>query len=190
MKKAIKKIFSFKILKIKNRGKNCFIHPGVTLKNSNNIKLGDNTIIRNGSKIAVQGSLILESNNMINTDCNIFIKSGTMHIGENSYFNNNCTVIGIGDINIEKNVMIGPNCTLISGNHKFKKSKTPYILQGDNEGVINIEENVWIGANSILLPNIRIKRGAVIAAGAVVTRDIPENEVWGGNPAKFIKNVE
>ena len=190
MKKIIKKLFSFKVLKIKERGKNCFIHPMTTLKNSNNIKFGNNIIVRKGCKISVLGSMKLEENNMINTDCNIFIKSGEFYMAENSYLNNNCTVIGIGNIKINKNVMIGPNCNLISGNHKFIKNGIPYIQQGDSEGTICIEENVWIGANSIILPNVSIKRGAVVAAGAVVTKDIPEYEVWGGNPAKFIKSIK
>ena len=130
MKKFIKTILSFKVLRVKNRGKNCFIHPQADLTINNNLYLGDNCIIRKGAKIALDGSMQLEKNNLINTDVNIYIKSGKLYMGENSYFNNNCTVIGIGDITIGKDVMIGPNSVLISGNHNYKDS-IPYIKQGE-----------------------------------------------------------
>lgn len=90
----------------------------------------------------------------------------------------------LNGIEISSNVLIAPDVKIISANHNFlnfeiyEKSKP-----------IKIDENVWIGANSIILPGVKIGKNSIIAAGSIVTRDVDDNSLCAGNPAKFIKKI-
>ena len=89
---------------------------------------------------------------------------------------------------IGSNVMMGPDCMLFTRNHKFSDLTIPMCQQGfsDRKEVV-IEDDVWIGARVIILPGVRVGKGSIIGAGAVVTKDVPPYSIVGGNPAKVIK---
>lgn len=87
-------------------------------------------------------------------------------------------------IKIGKNSLIGTYSYIISANHRFSDVDTPVRLQGYTGGPIDIGEDVWIGCRVVVLPNVSIGDGAVIAAGAVVNKDVPAYEIWGGVPAR------
>ena len=109
-----------------------------------------------------------------------------IYIEDNVSINRNCTFLAHGKIFIGKNTMIGPSVTIITVNHNYQaeglNAQRSHVLSQ-----VRIGENVWIGANSLILPGISIGHNAVVAAGSVVTKDIGESEVCGGNPARFIK---
>lgn len=90
---------------------------------------------------------------------------------------------------IKDDVMIASYVALVGGDHRFDQ---PGILMNrsgrGNLKQIIIEEEAWIGHGSILMAGVRIGRGSIIAAGSVVTKDIPACTIWGGNPARFIRN--
>lgn len=89
---------------------------------------------------------------------------------------------------IGKNVLMGPECIIYTRNHKFENADKRIIDQGYNkEKSVVIGDDVWIGARVIILPGRKIGNGAVIGAASVVTKDIPEYAVVGGNPAKILK---
>lgn len=93
-----------------------------------------------------------------------------------------------GEIAIGSNALIGQRVSLLAANHEID-NKAPYRdLPWDSKrtGVI-LEENVWIGAGVIILPGCTVGRNAVVAAGAVVTKSIPPNQLWTGVPAKLLK---
>ncbi|NPA51298.1 MAG: acyltransferase [Aquificae bacterium] len=90
-------------------------------------------------------------------------------------------------IKIGKNVMTGPYVKIFAFNHGIELSDTPMIEQPVVEKDVIIGNDVWIGAGAIILPGCKIGDGVVIAAGAVVTKDIPSNVIVGGIPAKIIK---
>lgn len=93
-----------------------------------------------------------------------------------------------GKVIIGKNVMMGPDVCIYVRNHAFDRIDIPMNLQGfAPENPVVIEDDVWIGARVIILPGIRIGTGAVIGAGAVVTKDVPDYAVVGGNPARILK---
>ena len=92
-----------------------------------------------------------------------------------------------GEIIIGDHVMIGPNVVMRSSNHRYDDLKKPRQLQGHVPGVIRIEDDVWIGANAVILSGVTIRRGAIIAAGAVVTKDVDSYAIVGGVPARLIK---
>lgn len=106
-------------------------------------------------------------------------------VGKNVTIQQLCTFFDRGGITIGDNVFIGPKVNLITLNHD---------LSPDNRSAtyckeIVIEDNVWIGINSTILSGVTIGKNAVIAAGSVVTKDVPANMIVGGNPARIIKEV-
>ena len=108
-------------------------------------------------------------------------------IGDNSFINHNTDIYGQGGVIIGKYVLIGQNCNIMSVNHAFSSWEKPILLQGITTGPIIIEDDVWIGANVTVLPNVVIKRGAIIGANSVVTKNVEAFSIVGGTPAKLIK---
>ncbi|SFC73713.1 DapH/DapD/GlmU-related protein [Flavobacterium phragmitis] len=106
-------------------------------------------------------------------------------IGKNVFINFDCTFLALGGITIEDDVLIGPKVTLVTENHPLD----PKERKGLTAKPIHIKKNAWIGANATILPGVTIGKNAVVAAGAVVSKDVPDNTIVGGIPAKFIKNV-
>ena len=92
-----------------------------------------------------------------------------------------------GNIEIGQDVIFANHVNILAATHNYHDPDIYIKDQGLRSGSVVIEDNVWIGAQVVILPNVRIGKGAVIGAGSIVTKDIPENEVWAGNPAKFLK---
>ena len=95
-----------------------------------------------------------------------------------------------GDITIGNNVLIGPYTILHSGNHNFKDPNILIKNQGYAFGNIIIEDDVWIAARCTILSGVHIGEGSVIAAGSVITKDIPPYSVVAGVPGKIISKRE
>lgn len=106
-----------------------------------------------------------------------------MNIGQHVFVNHSLTCMAAGGITIDDGVMIGPNVRIVTDNHDFTNRM---VLRCKP---VHICRNVWIGVGAIILPGVTIGENAVIAAGAVVTKDVAPNTIVGGNPAKFIKNL-
>ncbi len=94
-----------------------------------------------------------------------------------------CGVYLWDGITVESNVFIGPNVTFT--NDKYPRTKQPFELQKTL-----IKEGASIGAGSVILGGVTIGKNVMVGAGSVVTKDIPNNELWFGNPAKFVKKIE
>lgn len=92
-----------------------------------------------------------------------------------------------GPVTIGDNVIIGPFFSLHSENHNFSQKSIPIRKQGVSRLGVHISENVWIGAKVTVLDGVSIGSGTIVAAGAVVTRDLPENVIAAGVPAKIIR---
>jgi maltose O-acetyltransferase len=107
-------------------------------------------------------------------------------IGDHSGIGINCVVRRAV---IGKYVMMGPDVVFIDSNHGFQDTDVPMQLQPRLPPVtpITIGDDVWIGTRAILLPGVTVGRGAIIGAGAVVTRDVPEYAIVAGNPARVIR---
>ena len=132
------------------------------------------------------GKLILQS-----CGKNVNIERGAVFsshvsLGNNSGIGINASISGT--VTIGDNVMMGPECTIYCRNHKFDRIDIPMCEQGfEEERPVTISDDVWIGGHVIILPGINIGKGAIIGAGAIVTKDVPEYAIVGGNPAKIIK---
>lgn len=111
-----------------------------------------------------------------------------IHVGDNFLANYNLTILDIAPVNIGNNVWIGPNTDIYTVNH-------PLTAKGRKQRLgigkaVNIGNDVWIGGHCTICPGVTIGNGVVIAAGAVVTKDLPDNVLVGGVPAKIIKKIE
>lgn len=115
------------------------------------------------------------------TDC-----GKNIHIGKNVFINAGCHFQDQGGITIGDGAQIGHNVVLATLNHDLIPENRKTVIPAP----ISIGTNVWIGANATILPGVSIGDNSVIAAGAVVTKDIPANVVAGGIPAKIIKNIQ
>ncbi len=107
-------------------------------------------------------------------------------IGERIFINANVMMVDLGGITIEDDALIGPGVYLISVNHYLDPKKRRKL---ELKPVL-IRKNAWIGAKATILPGVTIGENAVVAAGAVVTSDVPKNSVVAGVPAKVIKKIE
>lgn len=108
-------------------------------------------------------------------------------IGRNVFINQNCTFHDLGGLDIADNVMIGPNVSLITTSHPLDPSSRRSTTIGKP---IAIGKGVWIGAGAIVIGGVSVGENAVIAAGAVVTKDVPPNTLVGGNPARVIRAID
>lgn len=113
--------------------------------------------------------------------------------GKNIQIGNN-SGIGIyakvpNDIKIGNDVMMGLNVTIFGSNHIFDRVDIPIRKQGMRKySSVLIEDDVWIGSNVIIMPGLIIRKGTIVGAGAVVTKEFPAYSILGGNPAKLIKS--
>jgi maltose O-acetyltransferase len=122
----------------------------------------------------------------VNVEHGAEIGSGQqIEIGDNSGIGVNCFV---GKAVIGRDVMMGPDVVFISANHKFDDINVPMRGRGHIKSPpITIGDDVWIGTRAIILPGRKVGKGAIIGAGAVVTKDVPDYAIVVGNPARVIK---
>lgn len=116
------------------------------------------------------------------------IGSGCIRIGSNSGLSH-VTIVSRQSVTVGDNVLLGGGVQIydndfhpINWQHRSDDSEIKSLP-------VIIEDNAFIGANSIVLKGVRIGNGSVVGAGSVVTKSIPENEIWAGNPAKFVKKL-
>ncbi len=113
---------------------------------------------------------------------------GDVDIGEHCYINAHTTIYSGTGVKFGNYVLIAPGCVIAPTNHAFDRTDMPIRHQGfmPSRGGVVIDDDVWVGAHCTLLDGTKIGRGAVIAAGAVVTGDVEPYAIYGGVPAKKI----
>lgn len=107
-------------------------------------------------------------------------------IGKNVFINFDCVFLDLGGITIEDNVLIAPKVSLLSEGHPISPEERHSLVPKP----IHIKKNAWIGANATILQGVTIGENSVVAAGSVVSINVPDNAIVGGIPAKIIKNIE
>ena len=109
-----------------------------------------------------------------------------IRVGQNVFINQNCTFYDLGGLDIADDVMIGPNVSLITAGHPLEPLQRRAATMGKP---IVIERNVWIAASVTIVGGVTVGENSVVAAGSVVTRDVPPNTLVAGNPARVIRSI-
>lgn len=108
-----------------------------------------------------------------------------IRIGKNVFVNHACTFMDRGGITLEDGVLVGPKVNLITTNHPLE----PELRRSTYSKPILIKERAWIGANATIMPGVTVGENAIVAAGAVVTKDVPANSIVAGVPARVVKKL-
>ncbi|HVY16345.1 MAG TPA: sugar O-acetyltransferase [Rhodopila sp.] len=109
-----------------------------------------------------------------------------IRVGRNVFINQNCTFYDLGGLDIADDVMIGPNVSIITAGHPLEPSQRRVATIGKP---IVIERNAWIATSATIIGGVTIGENSVVAAGSVVTKDVPPNTLVGGNPARAIRSI-
>lgn len=112
------------------------------------------------------------------------VKHGELTIGNNVFVNQGCSIVAHHRISIGDDCLIGDFSTILDTSHH---ELAPGL--GIQTEPVEIGNNVWIGRNCVVLPGVQIGNNSVVAAGSIVTRDVPENHLVAGNPAKFVREL-
>lgn len=164
-------------------GKNAQLYGVLTISGQNGIRIGNDFKANAGkdyNKIGGDTRLLLRTGN------------GGYILIHNNVGISNSTIVSLGEgIEIENDVMIGGSCKIYDTDfHSIDyENRMKYPDPSIKSKKVTICEGAFIGAHSIILKGVRIGKYSVVGAGSVITRDIPDGEVWGGNPAKFIKRI-
>lgn len=173
-----------------------FAERGVRIYHGHKIKCGSNLNLKEFSTInalcsdgiTIGDNFTLGKFSMI--ECSLALKDvgQSLKIGNNVGINHYCFIGVRGKIIIGDNVLFGPRVNIFSENHKFDDVNIPILFQGVEKGTTIIGNDVWIGASVSIMSGVEISDGCVIAAGSVVTQNIPAYSIAAGVPAKVIKN--
>jgi hypothetical protein len=109
-----------------------------------------------------------------------------IRVGRNVFVNQNCTFYDLGGLDIGDDVMIGPNVSILTSGHPIAPSRRRTAVTASP---VVIERNVWIAAGATIIGGVTVGENSVVAAGSVVTRDVPPNTLVGGNPARVIRSI-
>jgi maltose O-acetyltransferase len=124
----------------------------------------------------------------VNVESGAYFHMGKhISIGDNSGLGIDCCLRG--QVTIGNDVMMGPNVSIFTRNHGFSRTDVPMNRQGFTaEQPVTIHDDVWIGSHVLIMPGVTVGRGSILAAGSVVTKDVPEYAIVGGNPAQVIRS--
>lgn len=169
----------------------CQIDASAKCYHQKNVKLHPPMVICNGATMTASGNgfIRLHQNVYIDSDVRLrTVSDGKIEIGCSTFVGNG-TIIGAGerDVQIGRHVLIAHYCSIISENHVFDRLDQPIFQQGTTSRGIIIEDDVWVGARVCILDGVRIGTGSVIAAGAVVAKDVAPFSIVGGVPARLIR---
>ncbi len=149
-------------------GEGCVFEAGVLVFHPDKVHLGDNVYV--GHQTILKGYYERE-----------------MHIGDETWIGQQCFFHSAGGLRIGARVGIGPGVRIITSRHAEAGRETPILFSPIDFAEVVIEDDADIGVSAVVLPGVRIGRGAQIGAGAVVTRDVPAYAVAVGSPAKVVR---
>ena len=174
-----------------------FLGRKTKIKFKHKIKLGRSITIGNNvtiNALSLYGVSI--GNNVSILDNTIIECTGVFNhlgegitIGDNVGIAQNCFIQVRGQVSIGNNVIFGPGGSIFSDNHLFGDTSTPISKQGVVRGNVIIEDGVWLGAGATILSDVNIGKNSVVAAGSVVTKNVPPFTVVGGIPSTIIKQI-
>jgi acetyltransferase-like isoleucine patch superfamily enzyme len=175
-------------------GQSTVFGPAVTMRHCRKIKLGRNVVIADGCILDARGDhnqgIEVGDNALIGQRNLLICKDGDIHIGSGVVSGTYTAVYALNGnvVRIGSDVAIGPFACIGNASYKFDRLDVPIAYQGhDLKGGTTIGPDCWIGERASILDGVTVGRGAIVAAGAVVTRDVPDFAIVGGVPAKLIR---
>ena len=182
------------------------LYPKFIGKTGSGLILGRNVVIRHPAKIHLhdnvtiddnclldgrgddEAGLVLEDGVLINRNCMLQAKSGPIHIGKRSSFGSNSVIVSMSGVDIGDSVLAAGNVYISAGAYRMDDLSKPIMDQAAySKGPIVIGDNVWLGTGAVILDGVTIGKNAVVGAGAIVNKDVPENAIVAGIPAKVLK---
>ena len=142
-----------------------------------NVNVGDFSVIQ-GKNITIEDDVFIHPNVFVRGEEKIYVGKGTT-VNRNTLL--------LDNVSVGERCSIAGNSVIVGSNHKYSDSVQKIKDQGMSSIGITIGDDVWIGANASILDGVTIGNGSIIAAGAVVTADVPPMSVYGGVPARLIK---
>jgi acetyltransferase-like isoleucine patch superfamily enzyme len=173
-------------------GRGVIFGKGLAMRHPGRITLGDRVAIDDYSLLDASGAgeagIILGDDVIISRNCVIQGKTGSVTIGNKTDIGCNAILSSGGGIQIGNSVLIAGNCYIGGGRYVTEQIDVPMMEQGlYTKGPVIIGDDVWLGAGSTVLDGVKIGRGCIVGAGAVVTKDLPDYAIAAGIPAKVIK---
>jgi len=186
----LRKIFYPRLFK--KVGKGLIIGRNVVIRHPDKIVIGDNVTIDDNCLLDARGTgpegLLLEDGVIVNRNCMLQAKSGPIRLGRRTSLGSNSVIVSLSGVDIGEAVLTAGGIYVSAGGYNFDDYDTAVMDQGAyTKGPIRIGANSWLGTCSVVLDGISIGSGAVIGAGAVVTRDISDNSIAVGVPAKIVR---
>lgn len=109
-------------------------------------------------------------------------------LGKNVFMNFNCTILDVMEVKIGNNVLLGPNVHIYTATHPLDvKTRNSWL---EFAKPVTIGNDVWIGGGAIINPGVTIGNGVIVGSGSIVTKDIPDDVMVAGNPARIIKKID
>lgn len=146
--------------------------------------------VKIGSRVklsALPGRIKIGDKSTIHTGVCLIAANGWIEIGRNCSINPGCMIYGHGGLKIGDNVRIAANSVIVPANHRFDDMDRQIFQQGESVLGVEIGSDVWIGTSVVILDGVKIGRGCVIGAGAIVTRSTEPDGVYVGSPARLMR---
>lgn len=175
-------------------GRGGVIGKNVTIRHPHRIHLGDRVIIDDGCVLDAKGEhdagIVIGDDTILGRNTILSCKGGAIHLGRAVNISVNCTLISETMLTVgDKALVAGHGYFIAGGNHGFGRTDIPVCDQAYlQKGGVHIEKHCWIGAAATVLDGVSIGRDAIVAAGAVVNRDVGAYDIVGGVPARLIRH--
>ncbi len=174
---AIERNVRLRFANLIHLGRGCYIDENVYIHACPaGVEIGANTFVMHGAVLHVYNFRDLPNSGI--------------KIGRDSLIGEYTVIRGQGGVQIGNRVYTSPMTQLIAVNHVVDDPQRPFIEQGITAQGIVVEDDVWLGANAVITDGVRIGKGAVVAAGAVVTQDVAPHTIVGGVPARVIREID
>ena len=172
-------------------GRGAVFGTNVLLRHPHKIRIGSGVVVDDSVVIDAKGTsndgIDVANDVFIGRNTIIYCQNGNISIGSGCNIGSNSQIFSSGDVELGDNVLIAAYVYLVGGGHDFSEDDVPVIEQERVSKGIRVGDGVWIGAGVKLLDGVTVGRDAVLAAGSVITKDVPERAIVGGIPAKVLR---